>query len=77
MQTYEAVYNTALEQRPEVRDLRYRMSIAGELVTIANADDKPRLEFRGGYGWKDIESRDMDINGKAWSAGMFLSFPFF
>ena len=77
VQTYEAVYNTALEQRPEVRDLRYRISIAGELVTIANADDKPRLEFRGGYGWKDNDSRDMDINGKAWSAGMFLSFPFF
>ncbi len=77
VQTYEAVYNTALEQRPEVRDLRYRISIAGELVTIANADDKPRLEFRGGYGWKDIDSRDMDINGRAWSAGMFLSFPFF
>jgi len=77
VQTYEAVYNTALEQRPEVRDLRYRISIAGELVTIANADDKPRLEFRGGYGWKGLDSKDMDINGKAWSAGMFLSFPFF
>ncbi|MBI5100010.1 MAG: TolC family protein [Nitrospirae bacterium] len=77
VQTYEAVYNTALEQRPEMRDLRYRISIAGELVTIANADDKPRLEFRGGYGWKDIDSRDMATNGKAWSAGMFLSFPFF
>ncbi len=77
VQTYEAVYKTALEQRPEIRDLRYRISIAGELVTIVNADDKPSLEFRGGYGWKDINGRDMDINGKAWSAGMFLSFPFF
>jgi outer membrane protein TolC len=76
-QTYETVYNTALEQRPELKDLHYRNSIAGELVTIANADDKPRLEFRGGYGWRDIDSKDMDMNGKAWSAGMFLSFPVF
>jgi HAE1 family hydrophobic/amphiphilic exporter-1 len=77
MQNYEAVYKTALEQRPEVRDLRYRINLADELITIANADDKPRLEFRGGYGWQAIDSKDMYINGKAWSAGMFLSFPFF
>ncbi len=74
---YDLIYTTALEQRPEVRDLRYRINIAGELVTIANADDKPRLEFRGGYGWKWYESADMDLDGKAWNAGMYLSFPFF
>ncbi len=77
VRSYDLIYKTALDQRPEVRDLRYRINIAGELVTIANADDKPRLDFRGGYGWKWFESRDMDIDGRAWSAGMFLSFPFF
>jgi len=74
---YEVVYKTALERRPEVLDLRHRFSIAGELVTIAGAEDKPRLEFRGGYGWKGLELGDMDVNGKAWNAGLFLSFPFF
>jgi outer membrane protein TolC len=77
VQIYDVIYKTALEQRPEVRDLRYRISIAGELVTIANADDKPRLEFRGGYGWKGYEAGDTDTDGPAWSAGMFLTFPFF
>ncbi|MBI5674341.1 MAG: TolC family protein [Nitrospirae bacterium] len=75
--SYENIYKTALEQRPEVRDLHYRTSIAGELVTIANAEDKPRLEFRGGYGWKDFETSDTSLDGKAWNAGLFLSFPFF
>jgi len=60
-----------------VKDLRYRISIAGELVTIANAEDKPRLEFRGGYGWKDFETGDTSLDGKEWNAGLFLSFPFF
>lgn len=75
--SYDLIKKTALEQRPEVRDIHYRISIAGELITIADADDKPRLEFRGGYGWKWYESRDMDTDGKAWNAGMFLTFPFF
>lgn len=75
--SYENIYKTALEERPDVRDLRYRISIAGELVTIANAEDKPRLEFRGGYGWKDFETDDTSLDGKAWNAGLFLSFPFF
>lgn len=75
--SYEPIYKIALEQRPEVRDLRYRINIAGELLTIANADDKPRLEFRGGYGWKWYESVDTDMDGEAWNAGMYLSFPFF
>lgn len=75
--SYEVIYKTALEQRPEVGDLRYRISIAGELVTIANAEDKPHLEFRGGYGWKDFETDDTSLDGKAWNAGLFLSFPFF
>ena len=75
--SYENIYKTALEHRPEVRDLRYRISIAGELVNIANAEDKPRLEFRGGYGWRDFETGDTFLDGKAWNAGLFLSFPFF
>jgi outer membrane protein TolC len=74
---YEFIYKTALERRPEVLDLHHRFNIAGELVTIAGAEDKPRLEFKGGYGWKGLEVGDMDLNGKAWSAGLFLTFPFF
>ncbi|MBI5055984.1 MAG: TolC family protein [Nitrospirae bacterium] len=74
---YEHIYKAAFEKRPEARDLRHRVSIAGELVTIANADDKPRLEFRGGYGWKSLELGDMNLDGRAWNAGLFLTFPFF
>jgi outer membrane protein TolC len=75
--TYQEIYAAALEQRPETRDLRLRAAIAGELVTIAGAEDKPRIEFRGGYGWKGLELGETSLDGKAWNAGLYLSFPFF
>lgn len=74
---YEVIFKTALQRRPEVLDLHHRFNIAGELVTIAGAEDKPKLEFKGGYGWKELKLGDIDLNGKAWNAGLFLSFPFF
>ncbi len=74
---YDFIYKTALEHRPEVLDLRHRFNIAGEFVKIAGAEDKPRLEFKGGYGWKGLELGDLNLDGKAWNAGLFLSFPFF
>lgn len=75
--TYQEIYAAALEQRPEMKDLRLRDAIAGELVNIAGAEDKPRLEFRGGYGWKGLELGETSLSGQAWNAGLYLTFPFF
>ncbi len=74
---YQEIYTAALEQRPEMKDLRLRAAMAGELVNIASAEDKPRLEFRGGYGWKGLELGGMSLSGQAWNAGLYLTFPFF
>lgn len=74
---FEIVYETAIENRPEVLDLRHRLNIGKELVKIAGAEDKPRLEFKGAYGWKGLELGDINLNGKAWNAGLFFTFPFF
>jgi HAE1 family hydrophobic/amphiphilic exporter-1 len=46
-------------------------------VTVANAGDKPRLDLKTGYGWRDLDLGDSEADGKAWSAGLFLSFPIF
>lgn len=75
--SFERIYGTALEKRPEARDIRHRINISKELVTIAKAEDKPRLEFRGGYGWKGFEMGPIDVNGNTWNAGLFFTFPFF
>jgi outer membrane protein TolC len=51
--------------------------VAQELVKIARAGDKPKLDFRGAAGWKGINAGDVSADGKTWNAGLFLSFPFF
>jgi len=74
---YKDAMATARERRPELLDLRHRIGIAGELVTIARAGDKPRLDLAGNYGWKDLESDASDLDGKKWDIGIKLSWPVF
>lgn len=67
--------------RPELSDLRLRVSIYEELVTIAAAENKPRLDFRGSAGWHwaglDDPGPAKEANGAAWNAGLYVTFPFF
>lgn len=78
---FEEARARALEKRPELGDQRLRIGIYNELVTIAEADNKPRLDLKGSSGWHQQELREMTpssrSDGLAWSAGIYLSFPFF
>jgi HAE1 family hydrophobic/amphiphilic exporter-1 len=71
----------ALDKRPELADQKLRIGINQELVTIANADDKPRLDLKGTAGWHQLEVSNpgpvRQSDGPAWSAGIYLTFPFF
>jgi len=71
----------ALDRRPELADQRLRIGINQELVTIANADDKPRLDLKGTFGWHQLEVSNpgpsKQSDGPAWNAGIYLTFPFF
>jgi HAE1 family hydrophobic/amphiphilic exporter-1 len=75
--TYDEALPVAIKMRPELEELRRRKEIADELVKIANAEDKPRLDLKGGYGWRQLEVGDASGSGQAWNVGVFLSFPFF
>lgn len=80
-----ADYNEAVQiagkRRPELSDLRLRIGIYDELVTIANAENKPRLDLKGSVGWHWASLNDpgpaRDADGAAWNAGLYLTFPFF
>jgi HAE1 family hydrophobic/amphiphilic exporter-1 len=80
-----ASYNEAVQiagkRRPELADLRLRIGVYDELVTIANAENKPRLDLRGGVGWHWASLNDpppaLDANGAAWNVGLYMTFPFF
>lgn len=78
---YEDSLKTALAKRPELADQKLRIGINQELVAIANADDKPRLDLKGTFGWHQLELSDPNpvrrSDGPAWNAGVYLTFPFF
>ena len=79
--SYDEAVQIAGKRRPELNDLRLRIGIYDELVTIANADNKPRLDLKGGAGWHWASLNDpgpaQDASGAAWNAGLFVTFPFF
>lgn len=75
--SYDSAFRTAMEKRPELAEQRHRIGIYEELVTIAAADDKPRLDLKGGGGYGTLDSTLFDSAGPNWNAGVYLSFPFF
>ena len=75
--TYEQALADAMSHRPEVQELQHQRQIYEELVRIAGAGNKPRLDFEAGYGRRSLGVRDIDTNGLTWDAGVFLSFPVF
>lgn len=74
---YEEVLDSALKNRPELSDLRHRIGISKELAKVANADDKPRVDLKAGAGWRYLNTGPDEADGKAWSAGLFISYPIF
>ncbi len=79
--SYDEAVQTAGKHRPELSDLRLRLGIYDELVTIAAAEDKPRLDLKGGVGWHWANMNDpgpsLEVDGAAWNVGLFVTFPFF
>lgn len=79
--SYDEAVQIAGKRRPELSDLRLRIGIYDELVTIADADNKPRLDLRGSAGWHWASLNDpgpaIDANGAAWNIGLYATFPFF
>jgi HAE1 family hydrophobic/amphiphilic exporter-1 len=79
--SFDEAFQTAGKRRPELSDLRMRIGIYEELVTIAAAENKPRLDLKGSAGWHwatlDAPGPVRDGNGAVWNAGIYLTFPFF
>jgi len=68
----------AWKNRPDLSDLQKRIGISVELVNIYDAGDKPRVDLKASYGWKDVNYINVARgDGQVWSAGVFLTFPFF
>ncbi len=75
---YEEALEASWKKRPELSDLHHRIEIGKELIKIANAGDKPRVDFRGGLGWANLDmGGDFQADGSNWTAGVFVTFPIF
>jgi HAE1 family hydrophobic/amphiphilic exporter-1 len=72
---------TVLEQaranRPEIAFYQSQVGVYTELVTVAKAGNKPRLDFKGNMGWTGYDGIDADYPGKRFDAGVYLSIPLF
>lgn len=79
--SYDEAVRVAGKRRPELNDLRLRIGIYDELITIAGADNKPRLDLKGGAGWHWASVGDpgptRDADGAAWNVALAVTFPFF
>jgi len=78
---FDASLRVALDKRPELANQKLQIGINQELITIATADDKPRLDLKGTAGWHQLEVSNpgpvRQSDGPAWNAGIYLTFPFF
>lgn len=79
--SYEEAMQIAAQRRPELNDLRLRIGIYSELVTIAGSENKPRVDLKAGAGWHWASLNDpgpaQDTDGAAWNVGIYMTFPFF
>jgi len=74
---FSEAYAEALSARPEVAQLRHRVEIARDLVTIASTGNKPQLDLNASLGWNQVEVGGATGKGTDWSAGLVLSWPLF
>ena len=75
--SWEEAVASARLRRPDVADMGHRIKIAGELITIAKAGDKPRLDLKADWGWSDLAMENGQADGQVWTAGIFLTYPIF
>ncbi|HOC17142.1 MAG TPA: efflux RND transporter permease subunit [Vicinamibacterales bacterium] len=74
---YEQVLASALENRPEVAELSGTKGIYGELVTIAKAANKPRVDFSASWGQRRLGLKTISARGTTWNAGLVATIPLF
>ncbi len=74
---YEDVLQSALQHRPELTELVSQTAIYKELVTIAKAADKPRIDFSAGFGTRSLGLPSISSRGTMWNATIFATVPVF
>ena len=74
---YDETLAKALPNRPELGEMKSTKGIYGELVTIAKAGNKPRVDFSASWGQRSLGLRTISSTGTTWNAGLFATVPLF
>jgi HAE1 family hydrophobic/amphiphilic exporter-1 len=74
---YEETLQTAYKKRPELADLRNRLGYSKELIKVAQAGNKPRVDLTASAGYRELTLGPSEYEGKTWAVGLAVTFPFF
>ncbi len=76
---YEEVLARALQNRPELLELKDTRGVYAELVKIAAAAGKPRVDFSAAIGTRSLGQAALPgmVTGTTWNAGVIASVPVF
>ncbi len=74
---YQETVAKALSNRPDLGELTATRGVYSELLTIAKAGDKPRVDFSAGWGVGWVGLKSISSHGYLWNAGVVASMPLF
>jgi HAE1 family hydrophobic/amphiphilic exporter-1 len=74
---YAAVVGVALEKRPELIESGRLQGIQQEVITVAKAGDKPRIDLQGSAGYGSLTMGESREQGVIASGEVVVTFPFF
>ena len=75
--SYDDALERAMKSRPEIGELDSQLGVYAELLTIARADNKPRVDFATGWGRRSLSLRTLSSSGTTWNASIFATVPLF
>jgi len=74
---YDTALAQALANRPELLEISNTKGVYTELITIAKAANKPRVDFAFGYGLGYVGLKSVSSDGHLWNAALVASVPLF
>jgi HAE1 family hydrophobic/amphiphilic exporter-1 len=75
--SYDAVLAQALAHRPELAAQDNTRGVYKELLKVAQAGNKPRVDFSAAWGMGRIALPSVASSGYLWNAGVYASVPIF
>ncbi|MEW5983372.1 MAG: efflux RND transporter permease subunit [Acidobacteriota bacterium] len=74
---YDDALARALASRPELGEIDAQQGIYAELIKIAGAGNKPRVDWSAAWGLRGLSLKTLSSSGTTWNTGVFATVPLF